>query len=317
MVQKIISCDWGTSALRLRVVDIDSMAVLAEAVSEQGISGTFNLWKQSGKPESERLSFYQSVLTGQVRKLEEQLNCSLQDMPLVISGMASSNIGMMELPYAETPLCTDGHELNVKITEAASDFRHRTLIISGVKINNDAMRGEETQLIGCMDNDKDDQLFIFPGTHSKHVIIKNGKAAAVTTFMTGEFFELLSKKSILSTGVEESRNITGGSNVESFELGVTDSLRFNLLHSSFLVRTNDLFDKLSKQQNYFYLSGLLIGTELKELITIKTPLTVVSDEWLAKCYSAALQKLGISKVRYSDAGKALITGHCKMYRTRM
>ena len=46
---KFISCDWGTSALRLRIIDIDKMSVLAEAVSAQGISGTFELWKQREK----------------------------------------------------------------------------------------------------------------------------------------------------------------------------------------------------------------------------------------------------------------------------
>ncbi len=149
-MEKFISCDWGTSALRLRLVDTDNISVLAEVVSSRGISGTFDLWKQSGKQESERLSFYQSILAGQIRKMEEQLNFSLQDMLLIISGMASSNIGMMELPYKEAPFGTDGQDLLVKIIEAGDDFKHTILMISGVKTENDAMRGEETQLIGCL-----------------------------------------------------------------------------------------------------------------------------------------------------------------------
>jgi len=56
----------------------------------------------------------------------------------------------------------------------------------------------------------------------------------------------------------------------------------------------------------------LIGTELKELMNTRMPVTIVSDELLAKLYSAALQKLGISGITYQDAGKAILNGHCKI-----
>ena len=267
-----------------------------------------------GKKEDERLSFYQSILAEQIKKLEEQLNFSLQDVPLIISGMASSNMGMMELPYKEVPFSTDGHDLYIKIIEATDDFRHTILVISGAKTTDDVMRGEETQLIGCLNSDdKEDQLFIFPGTHSKHVTVKNGIVVDFKTYMTGEFFELLSKKSVLSNNVEENQDLLNEDNLKSFEKGVADSLHSNVLHSSFLVRTNHLFGKLSKQENYCYLSGLLIGTELKELIATQMPLTVVSDELLIKFYMTALEKLGIHKVKYRDAGKAVMDGHCKIY----
>ncbi|MEP6949096.1 MAG: 2-dehydro-3-deoxygalactonokinase [Ginsengibacter sp.] len=311
---KFISCDWGTSALRLRVVDINDKVVLAEMVGLPGISGTFELWKQSGKQEGERISFYQSVLTKEIIKLEEELNVSLEDVPLIISGMASSNMGMMELPYKKIPFGIDGYDLYIKTIEAAGDFKHRTLLISGAATGDDVMRGEETQLAGCLnDTNEEDQLFIFPGTHSKHVRVKDGKAVDFKTYMTGEFFDLLSKKSILSNVVEENSGLLNDANLKSFEKGVTDSLHANMLHSSFLVRTNYLLEKLSKEENYHYLSGLLIGTELEGLITITMPITIVSNELFIKSYSIALQKLGINEVKYQDVGKAVIKGHSKIY----
>ena len=310
---KFISCDWGTSTLRLRTIDMDKMSVLAEALSSQGISGTFDLWKQSGKKEAERLFFYQSILAGQIEKLEGQLDFSLQDVPLIISGMASSNIGMLELSYKEVPFSADGHDVYIETIEATDDFKHLILMISGAKTPNDVMRGEETQLIGCLIDDKEDQLFIFPGTHSKHVMVKNGKVQDFKTYMTGEFFELLSKKSIISNAVEENTTLSNDDILKSFEKGVADSLHSNILHGSFLVRTNYLFEKLSKEENYCYLSGLLIGTELNVIINISMPITVVSDGSLMKFYSAALRKLGVDKVRYLDAGKAVMDGHCKIY----
>lgn len=311
---EFISCDWGTSVLRLRVADTETMKVFAEVISPDGISATFELWKQSGKKENERLLFYQSILSQQIKKLEEQLHLSLQDLPLIISGMASSNIGMLEIPYKEVPFSSGGHDLTIETIEAKQDFKHNILIISGAKTATDVMRGEETQLAGCLDNNTEsDQLFIFPGTHSKHVFVKNGKAEDFKTYMTGEFFELLSKKSILSNVVEKSMGLMQDNTLTSFEKGVEDALHSNILNTSFLVRTNYLFKKLPKAENYYYLSGLLIGTELKELRGSNICVTVVSDEPMSTLYISALRKIGISNVQHQSANKAIIGGHAKIY----
>src|SRR5437773_1001992 len=149
-MERFISCDWGTSALRLWLVDTSAMNVLAEAESINGIAGTFELWKKNGEQENEKLSFYQSVLAVQIKRLETQLNLPLDDVPIVISGMASSSIGMLELPYKEIPFSVVGDDLNIEMIEATAEFNHAMLIISGARTADDAMRGEETQLIGCL-----------------------------------------------------------------------------------------------------------------------------------------------------------------------
>ena len=313
-MSKFISCDWGTSALRLRVVDMAAF-VQAEAVSDQGIFSTFNLWKQSGKQEDERLFFYQAILNQQIKKLEKQLSSSLDNVPLIVSGMASSNIGMLELPYKDVPFNSDGHDLQTRVIQPTDDFSHKILMISGIKTPNDVMRGEETQLIGCMnDDDKADQYFIFTGTHSKHVIVKNGKATDFKTYMTGEFFELLSKKSILSNVVEENNGLSNYIDLESFRKGVADSLHSNLLHNSFLVRTNLLLGKLSKKENYHYLSGLLIGTEMKELADKHEYINLVSNESLSPYYKAAFYLLNKSNsiLKIENADEALLRGQLKI-----
>ena len=308
-----MSCDWGTSMLRLRLVDALKMVALLEVKDDKGITGVFKLWKQKGMQDDGRLYFYQSFLAGYIRMLEQQAGYSLQDIPMIISGMASSSIGMMELPYKEAPFKIDGQDLFIKAIEATNDFNHSMLMISGVKTENDAMRGEETQLIGCLNSDVDASgLFIFPGTHSKHVTVKNGEATDIKTYMTGEFFELLSKKSILSDNLEENKEILTGNLLKSFENGIADSKVSNLLHSSFMVRTNQLFGKLTKKENYAYLSGLMIGSELKD-VNNNIPITIIGDEMMIKLYKVALQKTGITSIYNLDAGEAVIYGHYKIY----
>ncbi len=319
MTETFISVDWGTSFLRIRLVDADKIAVLAEVANAMGISPTFDLWKQSSKPKGERFSFYQNVLLEEIKKLELKTGIGFRNCPIIISGMASANIGMVNLPYKEVPFSTFGNDLTVEIIESGINCSHPMLIVSGARTGNDIMRGEETQLIGSFDASKDSQLFIFPGTHSKHTTVKNTTAAGFKTYMTGELFDLLSQKSILLNSIEEVDDLSDAANLKSFEKGVEDSLDLNLLNSIFQVRTNDIFKKVSKQENYCYLSGLLIGTELKEL-NPDISCTIICNDTMYKFYEVAFRKLSITNVKYVEAGKAVVKGHSiffNLYKTKL
>jgi 2-dehydro-3-deoxygalactonokinase len=307
-----ISCDWGITALRTRFVDADNQFVLAETSNDQGISAISALWKQSVRGEESRLLFYLNVIKNQIGILEKQLSFSLKDFHLIISGMASSNIGMMELPYKELPFNSDGSDLHMKMISASDEFRHEILLISGAKTQNDVMRGEETQIAGCETSNNKEELFIFPGTHSKHIIIKEHQAIDFKTYMTGEFFSLLTKNSILSGNLEESDCLLEGDKLKNFEEGVENSMQHNLLHASFFARTNGLFNRNTKKENYFYLSGLLIGTELKDLIHNKALISLVCNEKQKNYYFAALRKLGLEEVQFRDAMTATVNGQCKI-----
>jgi 2-dehydro-3-deoxygalactonokinase len=175
------------------------------------------------------------------------------------------------------------------------------------------MRGEETQLIGCIDeNENGERLYIFPGTHSKHVTVKENKAVDVKTYMTGEFFELLTQKSILSNDIKEGEYLSEN-NIAIFKKGVRDSIHTNLLHNSFLIRANSILGKSSKEENYYYLSGLLIGTELKELVGFKSWISIVGNKLQSELYCRALNELGIKQIQSYDVSGAMVRGHCKVY----
>ena len=291
-----LSCDWGTSSFRLRLVEREGLKILAEESSKEGNAATAELWKQAQQPPEQRMAFYLAIVQSHLQKLETVVNTSLDGVPVVISGMASSTIGMQELPYKPLPFAADGSDLPAKIIAPTSYFKHDTLLISGVKSADDVMRGEETQLVGCLfGNTADQQLFLHPGTHAKHVVVQHGRAVSLKTYMTGEFFSLLSKQTILAASVEGGGKLEEGANQHWFEKGVQASQEANLLHSAFLVRTNDLFKKASKQENYFYLSGLLIGSECYDLLhRLPAGITLAGEPVLVAHYSAALRVLGIA-----------------------
>jgi len=314
-MEKFLSCDWGTTAFRLRLVETAAANILAEENDRTGIAGTYSLWKQAGENTDTRLFFYLTIINEHIKVFEKKLAISLNDIPLIISGMASSSIGMIELPYKMLPLAVDGSDANVHTIEATPDFPHTVLIISGARDEDDVMRGEETMLIGAAILSAENSIYIFPGTHSKHIIVNGDKAISVKTYMTGEFFKLLSKKSILSLSVEEGKGLRDPANQQSFAQGVKDSNLTDLLHTSFRVRTNDLFGKLSKEENYYYLSGLLIGTELTALRNKKfVSITLVSNSTISPYYELAFQILGVDNiVNKQNADEAVIRGQMKIY----
>ena len=291
-----LSCDWGTSSFRLRLVERAGLRILAETHAKEGNAATASRWQQARQPPEQRSAFYLAVVQSHLRELEEAVKTSLDDVPVVISGMASSTIGLRELPYKPLPFAADGSDLVAEILAPTVDFKHATLLISGVSSTDDVMRGEETQLVGCrFENTAEAQLFLHPGTHAKHVVVQHGQAVALKTYMTGEFFALLTTASILAASVEEGGQLAEGSHLPWFEKGVRDSQQANLLHNAFLVRTNDLFKKASKRENYFYLSGLIIGSECRDLLAAPPArITLAGEPHLVASYSAALRVLGIA-----------------------
>ena len=317
-----LSCDWGTSAFRLRLVERATLKVLAETHSKEGNAATAELWRQAGQPPEQRVAFYRAIIERHLQELEAEAKMPLDDVPVVVSGMASSTIGMLELPYRPLPFATDGSDLLTKIIAPTADFKHPILLISGVRSADDVMRGEEVQLVGCQfGHTADEQLFLHPGTHAKHVLVQHGQAVSLKTYMTGEVFSLLSGKGILAASVEEGGNFDEGDHRAWFEKGVQHSQQANLLHNAFLVRTNDLFKKASKRENYFYLSGLLIGGECHDLLAHRpASITLAGEPALLALYGAALQKLGIADrcpVRTKTAEEVTLNGQAAVLQQQL
>ncbi|OGX86640.1 hypothetical protein BEN47_12550 [Hymenobacter lapidarius] len=280
----------------MRLVERAGLKVLAEASSKEGNAATAELWQQANQPAEQRVAFYFGILRKHLKTLEKAVGTSLNAVPVVMSGMASSTIGMLELPYKALPFATDGSDLAIKMLAPNPDFTNPVLLISGVKSEVDVMRGEEVQLVGCgFETSDKEQLFLHPGTHAKHVRVRAGQAVAFETYMTGEIFSLLSKKSILAASVEEGGQLEEANHRHWFEMGVRASQHANLLHNAFLVRTNDLFKKASKRENYFYLSGLVIGSECRDLLSnLPASIILAGEAVLIDHYRAALGTLGIA-----------------------
>ncbi|MCA9076221.1 MAG: 2-dehydro-3-deoxygalactonokinase [Planctomycetaceae bacterium] len=213
------------------------------------------------------------------------------DLPVLLCGMVGSQQGWSEAPYVECPLDISTLAENLHpIT--GTDY----CIVPGVRTIDgcgvpDVMRGEETQLAGL--DPQGLQLVCLPGTHSKWVQIAGESVTGFQTYMTGELFKLLSEHSILAR-----TQTKGPSSHEAFLLGVDHSKRDGgLLHQLFGVRGLRLFDQLTGDAQGDYLSGLLIGHEIRSALDATSAagmVTVVGAKELTSRYVTAMEYMGRS-----------------------
>src|ERR1700722_20408893 len=131
----MISCDWGTSAFRLRVVE--KSLVIASIQSNNGIASTFADWKRSGLPEEHRLDFFRAILKRAIGELQRTHAIALDGAPVILSGMASSSIGMLELPYHPLPFSLSGEDLEPALLPATTDFPHAIMLVPGARSADD------------------------------------------------------------------------------------------------------------------------------------------------------------------------------------
>src|SRR5262249_18368496 len=141
----------------------------------------------------------------------------------------------------------------------------RVFIVPGVSCRDvhgvpDVMRGEETQIIGAIDDLGGDAVVCLPGTHSKYVRVRDRCIASFTTHMTGEGSSALWRHSILG----RLSDVDTVEDKAAFDAGVDRSADGQgLLHHLFGVRTRGLFQEIPAAGLASYLSGLLIGHEIR------------------------------------------------------
>ncbi len=72
-----LSCDWGTSNFRLRLINTVSLASVSESFSGDGVAHVYNEWQQD-KAATARIHFYQAVLRRHINKIEAAVGHSLE-----------------------------------------------------------------------------------------------------------------------------------------------------------------------------------------------------------------------------------------------
>jgi 2-dehydro-3-deoxygalactonokinase len=221
------------------------------------------------------------------------------DGPVLLCGMIGSRQGWVEVPYLPCPVAPA--DLARHMTSV--DMAGRTaLIVPGLSCERpdgsaDVMRGEETQIFGLDPPAVGPAMLCMPGTHSKHVWLRDGRVERFATAMTGELFALLSRHSLLAPMLQMPA-ADSETDAAAFAAGVMRSGRpGGLLQHLFGIRADRLFDRLPAVAAADLLSGLLIGHELRGTDWSAAggwPITIVAAPDLARRYHLAYRALGIA-----------------------
>jgi 2-dehydro-3-deoxygalactonokinase len=270
-VPQLIAVDWGTSSLRGARLD-DAGRVLEEKSAPLGILNV---------PNGDFAGVFAAHFSDWMKPAGSVC---------LISGMAGSRQGWHEAPYVACPAGPDELRRRLHWIEPG-----RIALVPGLSDERDdvpdVMRGEEVQIFGAMRlADLSEGLFVLPGTHSKWATVQGGRITGFRTCMTGEFYGLLSQHSILALTLEADAPLDEA----VFLRGVTRAGNDRgLLHNAFGVRALALFGRLSPAQSASYLSGLLIGEELRlEELPLGREVITIGASALTARYALALEQRG-------------------------
>ena len=285
-MQRLLAIDWGSSELRGallgdggRVLDMRSVARGMLTIPAGGYAAAF----------------------------EAEFG-DWMDVPgtrCLMAGMVGSRQGWVEAAYCPCPAGPEeiaGALTKVGFTGSA---RPRDVaIVPGVSCERDGvpdvMRGEEIQILGALELlGIDEATMVLPGTHSKWANVAGGRIVGFSTVMSGEFYALLRRHSILARTLPADDGLLDAA---AFDCGVRRALDGeSLMQTAFGVRTLALFDRLPAAAMPSYLSGLVIGEELRcrswaavgEVVVIGAPA-------LGERFERALAQRGVAVRRLGD-----------------
>jgi len=296
--------DWGTSRLRLFLLESD---VVTATCDGPGIGAL------ASSPAATRVQVLADLVapwaTGKL------------PMRVFLSGMAGSRNGLVDVPYAELPLRRETWSSQAVTLQTQS--MHIT-IAAGVRRSGngespDVMRGEETQIFGAMQLDpalrRTLHTVVLPGTHSKWVALSDGAITRFRSAITGELYALLRAHSTLfrtDAVATPGRKVNEAEQSVGFSAGVERSAELDggLLTTLFETRVAQLLDARSQSWASGFLSGLLIGCEIREMretFHTRGSICIIGDAKLTDLYEAVFAARGV-RTYALDAEKSVIAG---------
>lgn len=278
----LIALDWGTTRARAYRLGADGRVLATR-------SGALGVQRLAGRT-------FPAALAELVGDWHDD------PAPRLACGMVGSRQGWREAPYVACPASLDRLSQGLVATEAGE-----IEIVPGLSTRDaagmpDVMRGEETQILGALPVDAPRTLVALPGTHSKWARVERGTVLDFATYMTGELHDVLVRHTILG------RSADGAPAVDpegAFSRGVKRGLwSGGFMHDIFGARTHVLMGELAPGDVAEWLSGVLIGREIRVARTWAqragddaSRVLVVGDDALATRYLRALAQCDVEARR--------------------
>ncbi len=237
------------------------------------------------------------------KKFDDRLNGELHIDMIVALGMITSPLGLYNLPHISAP--AGRSELAKASVSIGLDEifgiqnKMEIIFIPGIRSEFDFMRGEETQTMGLIEEERIDSkaLVVFLGSHTKFIKVdEQGRITGSLTTMAGEIVNALKSSTILSSSLP----VNLPSNAEKIEMdmvhqGCNDAMRQGFTRTAFRVRLLDQINGYTDKECFDYLSGMIAGEDLKALSCWDGALDaevvyIIGNGYRAKIYEELLRK---------------------------
>ncbi len=266
----MIGVDWGTSSLRAyrldaagqvidRIATQDGILTVTDGDFAGALRGTIGRWLAEG------------------------------ERRVLLSGMIGSRQGWIEAPYLPCPAgASDIAAALVRVPFDGAD----ALLVPGLSDTDAAstpevMRGEETQIIGVLANTAEATACL-PGSHSKWAHVAQGRITSFRTYFSGEAFAAMRSATILGRMMNDAPT-----DPLAFERGLARAEDpGHLLNHLFGVRSLGLFNRLGADESGSYLSGLLIGHEVRAALPEGATVHLIGAAPLCALYARAITRSG-------------------------
>lgn len=278
----LLGLDWGSTSLRAFLLGPGGK-VLAERSNGNGASTL------SGVPA------FALALQG----IAGDWQAAHPGLPVLACGMVGSQHGWRDVPYASCPANAAALAAGMLPSPGAEVSIVPGMLYDDGALPPDVMRGEETQVVGALQLQpalREASCIVLPGTHSKWAQVNDGRLLRFATHMTGELFAVLRTHSVLGRLMGDS----GAFAEHAFVAGVDaarDYGHLGMSHQIFAARTLGVTGRAPASDLADYLSGLLVGHELRAGLAwreaaglAKAPLALVGSQVLCQRYALALQR---------------------------
>ncbi|MFM1996129.1 MAG: hypothetical protein RLZZ111_516 [Planctomycetota bacterium] len=289
----LIGLDWGTSSLRASLYSADGTVLDRRA----------RPWGIQHLPEGG----YAAALSGIAGDWRERWPATR----MLAAGMVGSRQGWHEVPYVACPADPAAIAAGVVAFESGVGVLHLAPGIIQTGQTPDVMRGEEAQIIGALEREPGlarESLLVLPGTHCKWAHVRDGRVERFTTYLTGELFAMLREHSIIGRPARDLAKDTLPAGGEAFVRGVRaarESGAAGIAGRLFTTRSLYLTGDLQVAETLDYLSGLLVGEEIRSVLAEQDggscpPCVLLGDPALCERYRLALATFSIDDVRALD-----------------
>ena len=209
--------------------------------------------------------------------------CAVSDnavQGVYMSGMLTSDLGILEVPHLTAPVCMKNYQKHLVRVNLPEVFSKEIVLIPGIKNTLsysgsldplrrfDIMRGEETETYALIEQYGAGQntIYILPGSHNKYVFVdENSTILATSTTLSGELLNSIVNDTIVASSVDHGFPTMEHYNLEMIQYGCEMHRKEGIGRALFLTRLFDRFGKQSKYNLQNYVLGVVLESDLSAL----------------------------------------------------